>query len=210
MVTPLNPLTWNVPIVNADGTPTQEFMRKWQAQIEVNASAPALTTVANVSVVLDILSSAEGSMLVRNSLLWGGLASPGNGTKFLSGTTVPGWAQVKDSDLSVTDTTLNNVTSARHGFTPKSPANATQFLNGAADPTYAQVKDSDIAFSDIITNNATTLRHGLMAKLSGSAATYMNGSGTWTTPASGLTELYVDGNDVLTGGGLLWFDFGGA
>ena len=165
MTTPLNPLTWNVPIVNEDGTPTQEFMRKWQLQIDVNAAATVLTTAAKISAVLDILSSIEGSMLVRNSLLWGGLASPSNGSKFLSGTTVPAWALVNDSDLAVTDT---------------------------------------------ITNNSTTLQHGFMAKLSGVVGTYMNGTGTWTTPPGSLTELYVDGNDVLTGGGLLFFDFGGA
>lgn len=209
MVAPLNPLTWNVPIVNKDGTPTQEFMRKWQLQIAVNAAATGLTTEAQVSAILDILGNTSGSVLVRNSLRWDGLDSPSDGTKFLSGTAVPGWAKVKDSDLAMTDTTLNNATSTRHGFTPKSPANATQFLNGAADPTYAQVKDSDIAFSDITTNNATAARHGFLAKLSGTASTYMNGSGAWTTPASGLTDLYVDGNDVLTGGGIMFFDFGG-
>lgn len=210
MVTPLNPLTWNVAIVNKDGTPTPEFMRKWQLQIEVNAAAPILSTEKEISALLDTLGKTTGSVLVRNSAVWDGVDSPNDGTKFLSGTAVPGWARVKDSDLTLSDVTPNNVTSARHGFAPKSPASASQFLNGAANPTYAAVRDSDLALSDITTNNATNARHGFLSKLSGNAGTYMSGSGTWTVPPAGLTDLFVDGNDVLIGGGLLWFDFGGA
>lgn len=38
----VNPLNWQVPIVNKDGTPTNEFMRKWQQQGAVNGSVPNL------------------------------------------------------------------------------------------------------------------------------------------------------------------------
>lgn len=40
----VNPLTWNVPIVNSDGTPTNEFMRAWGQQAAANAAVPDLVT----------------------------------------------------------------------------------------------------------------------------------------------------------------------
>ena len=36
----LQPLTWNVPITNKDGTPTNEFMRKWLQQQAQNTGIP--------------------------------------------------------------------------------------------------------------------------------------------------------------------------
>lgn len=40
----VNPLTWNVPITNSDGTPTNEFMRKWAQQATANGRVPDLVT----------------------------------------------------------------------------------------------------------------------------------------------------------------------
>lgn len=56
--------------------------------------------------------------------------SPSDATKFLNGAATPAFAQVKDSDLSTTNITTNNVTTAKHGFAPILPNDATKFLDG--------------------------------------------------------------------------------
>lgn len=126
----VNPLTWNVPIVNSDGTPTNEFQRKWGQQASTNGSIPNLTTAAGVSARLDLLGALPGMLLERGATAWGGLASPADATKFLNGAALPAYAAVKDSDLALTDITINNVSITRHGFAPKAPNDATKFLNG--------------------------------------------------------------------------------
>lgn len=126
----VNPLTWNVPISNKDGTPTNEFMRKWLQQQTSNSSVPDLTTAAAVSARLDLLGTLPGMLLERGATAWGGLASPADATKFLNGAALPAYAAVKDSDLALTDITTNNVSITAHGFAPKAPNDATKFLNG--------------------------------------------------------------------------------
>jgi hypothetical protein len=116
------------------------------------------------------------------------------------------WEAVKDSELSLSDITTNNVTSSQHGFTPKAPADATKFLNGDTTPDYAQVKDSDLSTSDITTNNVSTSKHGFTPKLPNDATKYLDGTGAYTVPAgsggSGMTELdYVSAlTDVTING----------
>lgn len=67
----VNPLTWNVPIVNKDGSPTNEFMRKWQAQGTVNGLIPGeITTAQQVSDLLDLIASDQGDILYRNASGW--------------------------------------------------------------------------------------------------------------------------------------------
>lgn len=70
LINKLNPLTWNVPIANKDGTPTNEFMRKWAQQQAQNGAIPNLTDAAGVSAVLDELGAAVGDILVRTSTGW--------------------------------------------------------------------------------------------------------------------------------------------
>ena len=60
-------------------------------------------------------------------------ASPSDATKFLNGAAPPVFAQVKDSDLSLSDVTSNNVSTAKHGFAPKAPNDATKFLDGTGN-----------------------------------------------------------------------------
>lgn len=92
-----------------------------------------------------------------------------------------------DTLAAPSDTTTLNVSSTKHGLSPKSPADATQFLNGAATPAYAQVKDSDLSTSDVTTNNATSLKHGFLKKLSGTASEVLRGDGTFGAVNPGLT-----------------------
>jgi hypothetical protein len=57
-------------------------------------------------------------------------ATPSDATQFLNGAATPAFAQVKDTDLALTDVTGNNVSTTKHGFVPKAPNDATKFLNG--------------------------------------------------------------------------------
>lgn len=151
------PLNWNVPIVNADRTPTKEFMQKWVLQAAINGNIPALSTPAQVSAILDIINGDPNDILVRGAVLWEGrtlsqgldligstrgdllvrkasnwdrLASPADTAKFLNGATDPVWGSVHDSDLVLSDITTNDVSISRHGFAPKLPNDATMFLDG--------------------------------------------------------------------------------
>jgi hypothetical protein len=56
--------------------------------------------------------------------------SPADATKFLNGATTPTYAQIKDSDLSLSNITTNNVSAASHGFCPLLPSDATKYLDG--------------------------------------------------------------------------------
>lgn len=87
-----------------------------------------------------------------------------------------------DANLTTSDITINNVSSTKHGFAPKSPADATQYLNGATTPAYAQVKDSDLSTSDITNNNVSTSKHGFVQKLPNDQTKFLNGLGNFTVP----------------------------
>lgn len=125
-----NPLNWNVPIVNPNGTPTKEFMTKWALQARINDIIPALSTAPEVTAVLDVLGATRGDMLRRGSSLWEAFGSPSDAKKFLSGTLDPAWGDVHDSDLSLSDITTNDVSITKHGFAPKLPNDVTKFLDG--------------------------------------------------------------------------------
>jgi len=179
----VDPLDWRTPIVDGSGRPTQEFMRKWQEQKGINSGVP--TDAASLSVILDFIGSTQGDLLVRGTTKWARLASPADATKFLNGAAAPAYASVKDSDLSTSDITANDVSNTKHGFQPKSPADATKFLNGAAAPAYAAVKDSDLSTSDITTNDVSTAKHGFAPKLPNDATKFLDGTGAYSTPAGG-------------------------
>ena len=66
----LDNLTQSTPIVNAKGQPTLEFMIKWQQLKTAAGSIAPLATAAEVSAVLDVLTSTPGDMLVRGPTLW--------------------------------------------------------------------------------------------------------------------------------------------
>ena len=69
-------------------------------------------------------------------------ASPSDATKFLNGASSPAFAQVKDSDLSTSDVTTNNVSTSKHGFAPKAPNDATKFLDGTGNYSAPPVASS--------------------------------------------------------------------
>lgn len=70
----VNPLTWNVPITNKDGTPTYEFQVKWLQQATANANVTDLSSGTKVSAVLDLIGSGKGSILYRGAIQWNTLS----------------------------------------------------------------------------------------------------------------------------------------
>lgn len=92
-----------------------------------------------------------------------------------------------EASVVLADVTTLDVSSTKHGFTPKSPADATKFLNGAATPAYALVKDSDLSTSDITTNDLSSTKHGFAPKTPNDSSKFLNGTGGWTIPGAGAT-----------------------
>jgi hypothetical protein len=113
----------------------------------------------------------------------------------------PSWSTIAESELSFTDITTGNVTSTKHGFTPKTPSDATQFLNGAATAAWAAVKDSDLSTSDVTTNNVVSTKHGFVPKSPAAATQFLNGAATpaWAqVKDSDLSTSDITTNDVTT------------
>jgi hypothetical protein len=151
----VQPLNWQRPIVTPNGTATDEFQRAWAQQARMNAAIPNLTNAAAVSALLDLISSTEGSLLERGSAAWGVIASPGDATKFLNGTTDPSWAHVTDADLSLSDITTNNVSTTKHGFAPKGTGTGTKYLDDTG--AYSTPTSSSGGGAASIQDNGTTV-----------------------------------------------------
>lgn len=115
------PLNWNVPIVNADRTPTKEFMQKWVLQAAINGTIPALSTPAQVSAVLDILGGTEGDLLRRGASEWGVIHTDDDPTKYLDGS---------GAYSTPAGTTYGVVTITADGLAPQLPNDATKYLDG--------------------------------------------------------------------------------
>jgi len=108
-----------------------------------NVGAGTLT-VSRAGLTIDTVASDLTVPTGQGTLIWcdgsnyfterGSLpASPSDATKFLNGASAPAFAQVKDSDLSTSDVTSNNVSTSKHGFVPKAPNDATKFLDGTGN-----------------------------------------------------------------------------
>lgn len=114
-------LPWQVPIVDPNGLPTAAFMRWWQTQRQINDAIPALSTSAEVSAVLDVLSQTPGSILRRGNAAWGPLASPGGTSKYL---------RADGAYATPPDTTYSLATDSAAGLMPKLSGVATEYLDG--------------------------------------------------------------------------------
>lgn len=98
MVRRVDPLTWNVPIVDSRGNPTQEFMRKWGTQNDLNGGIPedvldgqvlgnitggGKAVGVGLSALIDhVISSTRGVILYRGVSSWVALP-PGAAGLFL-------------------------------------------------------------------------------------------------------------------------------
>jgi hypothetical protein len=148
----VNPLSWNVPIVDKLGRATLEFQLKWEQQARTNGSIPDLTTAAKVSAVLDEIGSTRGSILARGASAWGPLAIGGANTILSSTGSDPAWSSL--SSL------LDTLGSARGdilfrgagGWAVLAPGTATNVLTSAgagADPTWSPAAGGGAAVSSV-------------------------------------------------------------
>lgn len=105
-------LTSSVPIIYTQGallgTPTKEFMIKWEQLSEELGTIPALSTAAQVSAVLDKITATAGVILYRGTSQWGGLApgSPGQLLTMVGG--FPAWANMTLANIA-NDQVLANI-----------------------------------------------------------------------------------------------------
>jgi hypothetical protein len=88
-----------------------------------------------------IPSTADNPTLNAVDVTWE-IATPSDATKYLRGAATPVFAQVKDSDLAVSDVTTNNVSISAHGFAPKAPNDTTKFLRAGNPPSWEVVGGS--------------------------------------------------------------------
>lgn len=87
----LDSLSQYTPIVDDKGRPTREFMIKWAQLMSAASSIRELTTAAEVSAVLDVISAHEGDILIRGATEWEELAiGPADDVLTSNGTT-PSW-----------------------------------------------------------------------------------------------------------------------
>jgi hypothetical protein len=141
-------------------------------------------------------------------------ATPSDATKFLNGAATPAFALVKDSDLSTSDITTNNVSTTKHGFAPKVPNDATKFLDGtgaySVPPgtgvgTVTHTAGALTADLPVLGNGAADVKIGTAIQLvpatPSDATKFLNGA---ATPAfalvkdSDLSTSDITTNDVST------------
>jgi len=133
----------------------------------------------------DRANTFRGDQTVKGNLTATNLSGANSGDVTLAGETyltLAGQqitaAKITEAQQNTSDVTTANVSSAKHGYAPKSSADATQFLNGAAAPAFAQVKDSDLSTSDVTANNVVSTKHGFAPKSPADATQFLNGAAT--------------------------------
>lgn len=135
------PLSWNTPIVYPDGRPTQEFMRKWAAQVAANTGIPV--DAKTLSAILDFLGTTRGAIIERGATQWG-IIAPGTDGKVFRSKGV-GADPIWDTISNVLDTAISSTRGSvlyrgASGWVALGPGTAGNVLTtngGGADPTWA-------------------------------------------------------------------------
>lgn len=164
------------------------------------------------------MAAGLGDLIFRGASLW--LRLKGNVTtarQFLSQTgdgsasDAPEWAAVTDADLSTSDITTNNVTTAKHGFVPKAPNNTSQFLRGDATwaapgggsnalldgSAHTDTTASAVTKGDLIVGNSTPAWDDLPVGTNGQVLTADSAETLgmkWATPSGGTSHTLLDGS----------------
>ena len=92
------------------------------------------------------ISTTLSGVILGNGSGFTAVTIPSDATQFLNGAATPAYANVKDSDLSTSDITTNNVSITKHGFTPKLPNDASKFLDGTG--AYSVPSGSGVTFAN--------------------------------------------------------------
>lgn len=183
------PPTWAPMVIVNPGSKEQIFNPIW------------LKWFIELSKNFDVVGAATGSVTDTQTLQLTGVVT-GGPTLLTDGTILTALTagSVLESNLSLSDNTTGNVTTAKHGFTPKLSGVSTEFLNGSgsyAVPALGSIVESNISLSDITTNNVTTAKHGFVPKLSGVATQFFTGAGTYASlPARYLSQTFTGQTSV--------------
>ncbi len=138
---------------------------------------------------LDLLAAPSDTTNLNASSTTHGLSpkSPADATKFLNGAATPAYAQVKDSDLSLSDITTNNATASQHGFIKKLSGAVAESFRG--DGTF-----SSSLLAANLTGTITSATQDLITRL-GTIA-----SGVWNGTKIGLAYGGTNADLSATGG----------
>lgn len=156
----VDPLAWNVPITDSGGLPTLEFQRKWAQQHFVNNAVPNVSGIGFLvydGSTYDLRSIVAGTaIVVTNGNGTGGNAIITHGNTAVAPGSYGGAATVatltvdqqghltaagnvsiliNEGGLSLGNNTTNDVSTSRHGFTPRLSGTATTFLDGTGNYT---------------------------------------------------------------------------
>lgn len=170
----LVPLNWQIPIVNPNRSPTEEFQRAWAQLQGATGSIPTLSTAAEVSAVLDKLGATPGSLLRRGAAGWDLLTgTDGDFTQRITGnwqavSTAAAVQKMLDAISNVRGTVLYR---GAGGWVALPPGTAGQFLQTAgagADPLWAaggggggggaMITPSNLFTSVSVSTNATATK----------------------------------------------------
>ncbi len=89
---------------------------------------------------------------------------------------------ISESDITLSDVTIDNASTSAHGFLKKLDNDATHFMDGTGN--WDSVKDSDLSTSDITTNDVSTSKHGFAPKAPNDTTKFLRGDATWATPTA--------------------------
>lgn len=119
---------------------------------------------------------------------------PSDATKFLNGAATPVWAAVKDSDLSTSNITTNDATTAKHGFIKKLSNSALDYMDGSGN--WSQPLGASNMFSTIFEN---LTRLNPIAFVGGVSPT-ISSSGLFcdTSAAAGASGILTDMSPTVT------------
>ena len=113
--------------------------------------------------------------------------------------------KVREPDLFLVDNTRANVSTSKHGLTPKLPNDASKFLDGTgayskpkgdylvaqifSRPPDKKVTEHDIKLRDTTTGDVTTSRHGFIVKAPNDPTKFFRGDATWASPGPQTDHL---------------------
>lgn len=156
----------------------------------VSGSVATPTSTPAISLTLGAITPTS-----VNSVVLSGGSSPVlavTGTSTIQGNNT-GDQIISDATISITDITTNNVSTSKHGFTPKLPNDATKYLDGTG--AYTVPSSASSAFSAITSSTNTTA-----AMVVGTGASIAaTGSGTIVATSTTGNAATVTTNANLTG-----------
>lgn len=166
--------------VNEDGTITiaSGVNAKEAATVDQLFTNPMTTTG-------DIIVGGASGVPTRKAI--------GGANTVIHGGTTPTYSAVVEADITLADNTTNNVSTSKHGFTPKLPNDATKYLNGVG--AYSVPASGTPIATAGGTVNAQTGTYSPTITLATNTTLILNSVGLNTSPSPTAT---IDSNAAKT------------